>query len=338
MTGWRHRRFVRREEGTALLPALLVTALMAVVAVELVDQTRFAMMRTGNAERRDQAYWYALGARDYSESVILRAGTPDGEIMRPAEPWLAGPRTFEIEGGMLSGHVRDGNNCLNLNALAGPAPGSAEDHPVLKSQDMRAMFSVLLERAGIAPGVTEPLKAQIVDWTDADSYREPGGAEDQTYARFEPALRAANQPMSELEELLVLPVMTADLFAAVRPVLCVRPVSSQPPLNVNTLRLDQAVLLSALFEGRLSVGEAETVLLQRPPDGYESVAEFFAHPLIAALQPDPSLQEAVTLRTRWFEIDVAVQLAETRFALSELVELDQAGRLVRHHQRFGALQ
>lgn len=338
MTRWLRRRLGQREEGTALLTALLMTALMAVVAVELVDQTRFAMFRTGNGERRDQAYWYAMGARDFSESVLLRSGAPNREVMRPIEPWLGGPQTFPIEGGMLTGHVRDGNNCLNLNALTGVAPGEDDDPPVLTADDTRAMFSTVLERSGIPPGVIEALKAQIVDWTDANTYREPDGAEDEIYVRFDPPLRAANQPMSELEELLVLPAMTPELFAAVRPLLCVRPVAGQPPLNVNTLRLDQAVLLTALFEGRLSVGEAEAVLLQRPPAGYDAVSDFFDHPLIAALQPDPALHEAVTLRTRWFDIDVGVRLGETVFSLSETVELDQGGRLIRHYQRFGAIQ
>lgn len=338
MTGWLRKGLGQREEGTALLTALLMTALMAVVAVELVDQTRFAMFRTGNAERRDQAYWYAMGARDFSESVLLRSGAPSREVMRPGEPWLGGPQTFPIEGGVLTGHVRDGNNCVNLNALTGDGPNEGEDQPALTADEARAMFSIVLERTGIPPGVIEPLKAQIVDWTDANTYREPGGAEDEIYARFDPPLRAANQPMTELEELLVLPAMTSELFAAIRPLLCVRPVAGQPPLNVNTLRLDQAVLLTALFKGRLSVGEAEAILLQRPSRGYESVSDFFDHPLIAALQPDPVLHEAVTLRTRWFDIDVGVHLGETVFWLSETVELDRGGRLVRHYQRFGAIQ
>lgn len=339
MIGRLRKLFGQREEGTALLTALLMTALMAIVAVELVDQTRFAMFRTGNAERRDQAYWYAMGARDFSESVLLRSGAPDREIMRPAEPWLGGPQSFPIDGGTLTGHVRDGNNCFNLNALDAPAPDPGqEDQPVLTPDDTRAMFSVLLERSGIPPGIVEPLKDQIVDWIDTNTYREPAGAEDDIYARFDPPLRAANQSMTELEELLVLPVMTAELFAAVRPLLCVRPLDSQPPLNLNTLRLDQAVLLTALFGGELSVGEAEAVLLQRPPAGYESVAEFFAQPQIAALEPDPAFQETVTLRTRWFDIDVAVELGETRFTLSETAELSANGHLSRRYQRFGAVQ
>ena len=340
MRDWLVRKFAdRREEGTALLTAILMTAFMAVIAVSLIDQTRFALFRTANMDRRDQAYWYAMGARDFSESILLRSGPADRLVMRPQEPWLIGPRQFAIEGGQLRGHVRDGNNCLNVNALAGNA-GAAPEAPG-RGLDMRStqlMFSALLDRLGVAPDQIEPLKAQIIDWIDANTFQEAGGAEDQTYLGFEPPLRAANQPMVELEELRVLPVVTPGLYARISPYLCVRDQRTQPPLNVNTLQPDQAVLLSALFGGRLSVGDAEAVLLQRPPTGYEAAAELFDHPLIAALEPDLALRDAVTVRTQWFDIEVEVELGETAFSLSERVELTQDGRLRRHAQRFGAVQ
>lgn len=326
----------RREEGTALLTAILMTALMAVIAVELIDQTRFAIFRSANTNQRDAAYWYALGARDFSESVLLRSGPPGREVMRPVEPWRSGPQVFAIEGGTLTGEIRDGNNCLNLNAMAGSAP--EDEPPVLDADDVRTMFTVLLDRLGVPPDTTEPLKAQILDWIDPNTYREPGGAEDELYRAYTPPLRAANQPMVELEELLVLPAMTPELYAVLRPYLCVRPHASQPPLNLNTLRLDQAVLLSALFQGRLSLGDAEALVLQRPPAGYDSVAEFFDQPVIAALEPDLAMRQAVTLRTRWFDIDVAVALGETGFSLAETVELSEGGRLTRLSQRFGAVR
>ncbi|PWE17111.1 hypothetical protein DDZ18_10455 [Marinicauda salina] len=329
----------RREEGTALITAVLVTALMAVIAVELVDQTRFALFRTANVDRRDAAYWYAMGAREFSESVLLRSGPAEREVMRPVEPWLAGPQTFPIEDGALTGHIRDGNNCLNLNAMAGDgAEGAAGMEPGLTSEDVRVMFSVLLERLGADPGRIETLKAQIVDWIDEDAWREPGGAEDDAYRAFDPPLRAANQPMVEIEELLVLPAMTPELFERIRPFVCVRPDPRQPPLNLNTLQLEQAVLLTALFQGRLTVGDAEAVLLQRPAEGYDDVEAFFKHPAIVALEPELAMREAVTLRSRWFEIDVTVRLDETEFSLFQTSELTPDGRMLRLSQRFGAVR
>ncbi|TGY90384.1 general secretion pathway protein GspK [Marinicauda algicola] len=338
MRGLMKRLAGRREEGTALMTAILMTALMAVIAVELVDRTRFALFRTANADQRDEAYWYALGAREFAEGVILRSGPPGREVMRPGEAWAGDAQVFPIEGGTLVGEIRDGNNCLNLNALAGDGVEGEEERPALSAEDNRAMFSVLLERLGVPPDVIEPVKAQIVDWIDANTYREPRGAEDEVYRAFDPPLRAANQRLYEVEELLVLPAMTPQLFALIRPYVCVRDTSVQPPFNLNTLQLDQAVLLSALFQGRLSVGDAEAVLLERPPTGYESLDDFFARPVIAALEPDLALREAVTLRTRWFEIDVTVRLGETEFTLSELAELGPGGSMERRYQRFGAVR
>ena len=68
-------------------------------------------------------------------------------------------------------------------------------------------------------------------------------------------------------------------------------------------------------------------------DGLEPIRS-----LIAALEPDLALRDAVTVRTQWFDIEVEVELGETAFSLSERVELTQDGRLRRHAQRFGAVQ
>ena len=57
------------EQGTALIAALLLVALMAAVAVQLMDVTRFAAFRTAQIDQRTQAVWMARGARDLAEAL-----------------------------------------------------------------------------------------------------------------------------------------------------------------------------------------------------------------------------------------------------------------------------
>lgn len=321
----------RTDRGTALIAALLVVALMAAVAVELVDAARFATARTANIDRRDQAYWYALGAREFSEGLLARSAGGDVVVMRPEDPWARGARRFPIDGGVLVGEVRDGNNCLNLNAAvrAGPDGALAPDPRTL------ARLTALLEVLEIETSRIEPFKAQLVDWLDPDARPEPGGAEDGDYLAFDPPHRAANAMLSELDEIRVLPVMTPDFYDRIARFACVRPERVQPALNPNTLDLDEAALLSAWFGGALSLADAEAVLFRRPSSGYDDAAGFWADPAIAALEPSAEDLQEVSLRSRWFEIDVAVRLDGSGFSLESLVELDRGGRLRRHAQRFG---
>jgi len=322
------------ERGAALVAALMLVALMAAVSVQLVDLSRFAVFRTANASDRAEAYWSALGAREFAEGVVLE--TAREEVLRADLPWLREAQVFPIERGTITGRVRDGNNCLNINALA--VAGGGDEDAVSGSPDVeraRVMYDQLMRAIQAPPGAAQRLKAQIIDWIDADSRPEPGGAEDETYQRFTPPYRAANQRFSELEELLALPEMTPEFYAALSPWLCVRPAGAQPELNVNTLRIDQAPLLAAVFDGRLSPSDAEAVLFRRPPRGYDAVEDFWADPLIARIELEGPEREAITVTSRWFEMSVEVELGDGRFTLSQLAELTDGGALYRHHQRFG---
>ncbi len=324
----------KSERGTALIAALLLVALMAAVSVQLVDMARFAVFRTSHIDIRSQNYWQALGAREFAEGVLQR-GMQDS-VMASNLAWLNEPQVFTTDTGLVSGTITDANNCLNVNALA--LSGEVEDEQDLRTEleRVRDRFDVLMDRIGAPPGQSRSLKAQIIDWIDSDTRPEPSGAEDRTYQSFDPPYRAANRPMAELDELLVLPDMTPDFYAALEPWLCALPTWVQPPLNVNTLTLEQAPLLAAAFSARLDVTDAERVLFRRPPQGYDALEDFFADPVIEQLELDGVDQAAVTLRSQWFAMVVSVRSEGSRYTVSQLVELDEGNRISRHQQRFGS--
>lgn len=328
------------EQGTALIAALLLVALMAAVAVQLMDVTRFAAFRTAQIDQRTQAVWMARGARDLAEAAFLNAGEPGREVMRPNELWLAGPVVFPIENGQVVGEIHDRNNCLNINALVAIEQNErdTQDGETGESdvQRLREAFLRVSTEIGAPAAEAEALLAQITDWIDADQSTEPGGAEDRTYAAYAPPYRAANQPFVELEELRALPVMTPPLYDLYQPWLCVLPVTDQPPLNMNTLSLDQGPLLAALLDADLNPRDAETLLFRRPPAGYDSLDEVWSDPLIAELELTDAEKTRLALRSQWFEVEVSVRLAETRFQMTELAQLSEGGNLRRRSQRFGA--
>lgn len=49
----------------ALLTVLLLVAVMAAVAVLVLDDIRFSVRRTMNAETQSQAQWYAAGPKPW---------------------------------------------------------------------------------------------------------------------------------------------------------------------------------------------------------------------------------------------------------------------------------
>ncbi len=325
-----------KDQGAALIAALLLVALMAALSVQLVDLTRFAVFRTGHLDTRAGAYWQALGAREFAESVLQRG--VDGEVMRSDLAWLSEPQVFPTETGVITGMIKDQNNCFNVNALAQTRSEDGDGDPAQQVTRAHRMFDVLMDEISIPPGSARTLRVQIGDWIDADTRPEPGGAEDLTYQVFDPPYRTANTAMAQLDELMALPEMTPGFYASLQPWLCALPASLQPEINLNTLRLDQAPLLAAALQGKIDAAQAEALLFRRPPQGYDALEQFWGDPLLANLELDAQDRAAFTLRSRWFEMEVQVRFEEARFNLTQLVELEQNERVVRHRQHFGPIQ
>tara|TARA_R110000868_G_scaffold2384_9_gene17772 strand:+ start:7622 stop:8614 length:993 start_codon:yes stop_codon:yes gene_type:complete len=322
-----------RERGAALISALLLVALMATVATALATDLRFSMRRSANMEVRDQAYWYALGARDFTEALISRALDNPDRTFRPDAEWLQGASVYPISQGQLSGRIHDGNNCFNLNSLvAGDGRGNRSVVP-----GQQALFERIMATAGLPAGLAAGIAAEAADWIDSDQRPLALGAEDDVYEARLPAYRSGNTLMAEREELLALAAMTPDAYRLIAPLVCTRPEAAPLALNINTLQADELPLLMALFDGRLTRTAAEGVLLQRPADGYGDIEEFWSQPAIAGLDPDAGLREAVGLVSTYFEIEIEIAYAGTRFGLGETVMSAGGGRLQRLSTRFGSV-
>ena len=60
------------ESGTVLLTTLLIMAVMAAVAVAIIDDIRFAVKRMSNVNDYAQLDWYVKGAEDL-RAVMFKA-------------------------------------------------------------------------------------------------------------------------------------------------------------------------------------------------------------------------------------------------------------------------
>ena len=86
---------LKGREGMALLTVLLLVAVMAAVAVLVLDDIRFSIRRTMNAETQEQAQWYAAGAESLARrqidrlrdspviGALISAQVPKGSVVAP---------------------------------------------------------------------------------------------------------------------------------------------------------------------------------------------------------------------------------------------------------------
>lgn len=323
-------RFDISERGASLVSALLLVAVMSALAMSLVTDLRFSMRRSANLEVRDQAYWYALGAREFAEISIERAMQAPDDTLRPDADWLTGPRIFPITDGQLVGRVRDASNCFNLNSLV-----TAEANGLLiANPQQRRRFEALLQAIGLPVQQSASIAAELTDWLDSDQRPVLSGAEDDTYIGAGRGYRTGNTLLAEPEEMLALASMTALVYGQIEPFVCAHPVVENIPLNINTLQFDEAPLLVAMFEGQISRTTADGILIQRPPDGFATMDLFWGLEVFETVEVATEHRQAISRTSKYFQIEVDVLYAGARFTLSELVEW--RGGVRRLTQRYGS--
>src|SRR3546814_6468290 len=116
---------------------------------------------------------------------------------------------------------------------------------------------------GIDPALAASIAAAAADWIDTDDRPLPDGAEDDTYARAAIPYRTANRFVADASELRAMRGVTPAIYATLRPWICALPTSDLSPINVNTLRPDQAPLIAMLAPEQLSIGDARRAIAAR---------------------------------------------------------------------------
>ncbi len=313
-----------RERGAALLTVLLLVAVMAVIASTALERLALATRMTGNGGAMDQARAYADAGMDMARLRIgdLVASNPAKVTL--AGGWLGTPQPLPVPGGIATARVTDGGNCFNLNSVvSGTSEAAMQARPIGIAQ-----FEALLQALGVDARQAQSAAASLADWIDSDSVPQPGGAEDEVYARAERPYRAANRLMVDPSELRAVAGITPAIYDIVRPWVCALPVTDLSPINVNTLLPDQAPLFAMLLPGQLSVGQARQYLAQRPQDGYGSVKQFWDLAARSGITPMQEVASQVKMTTAFFGVEVSVNVGGTELVERSLIDARQSPALL----------
>ncbi len=166
---------VQRQQGVALITALLITALVTVIAVAMASAQQLDIRRTANIMDTDRAYVFALGVESWAKQILKR-DLQNSQMDDLTENWAVVLPPLSVEGATVSGHIVDMTGRFNLNNLV--QGGKANPLAVQR-------FQRLLTAVGLNPD----LALAVVDWIDPDSQASfPMGAEDSEYMNLTPAL------------------------------------------------------------------------------------------------------------------------------------------------------
>jgi general secretion pathway protein K len=311
------RPIPKSERGAALLAVLLLVAVTGAIAAAAMEGLRLSRAVAANAAALDQARAFADGVEQLTlltidDQVAQNPGrtTLDGG-------WNGAVRRIPMPGGAIAEiRVRDGGNCFNVNSVVeGEAQSALIRRPSGVSEFMGLMIAL-----GAGEGDARRIAEAAADWVDSDTVPGPGGAEDEAYASGPEPYRTANALFAEPGELRALAGMTPDLYRRLSPFLCALPVSDLAPINLNTLGPEQAPLLAMLAPGQLGLERARNVLAARPAGGWGSQVEFWRLDAMSGLAIPLDVQLQPQLRTRWFALDLRVQVGDSEYDETALAD------------------
>lgn len=290
-----------RQQGTALITAILVVALATAIAASLTWDLFLDQRRAFGRVAVDQGLMYGLGAESWARQ-ILREDAEDNNVDHPREPWAMQIAPLPIEGGQIQGRIEDLNGRFNLNNLV-DAAGATDPQAV---EGFRRLLMVL--------ELDTRLADRLADWIDRDLEPNfPDGAEDSEYLSRTPPFRTANRPITSVSEiLLVYPELGQTGYARLRPYVTALPRGTR--ININTARPEVLLTTSENFGPR----EAERIALDRPDDGWESLEQ------LGDMIPQDA-RGALGVGSDWFRLSVRADIGTHRFTMYSLLHREPGG-------------
>ncbi len=323
------------QRGIALIAVLLLLVFVLTIVGGLFYRHQIHIQKVTRTLVGEQAVLLLLGAESWARSVLLRDAR-HSEVDHLEENWAEDLPPMPVEGGVVTGCLRDLQGLYNLNGLGDYTANTWSDE--LEEEwrsgprtSRRVFFRELLVHLGLE--ASDQRIAAVVDWIDPDAWLvSPDSAEDNEYLLLDPPYRAANQPIGDLSELGL--VMGFGREDVVRLAPWVNTVPEAVPLNVNTAPLPVLAALSPLLEP----SSAEALARQRP---FESADAFYqalsatlgetVETLRGAIPP-----ELVDVESAWFALEADIRVAGVRLAYHSVIHRqgDNASRVLRRTVNF----
>lgn len=262
--------------GAALVVAMLLTALGAAIATQMIVPLSGWLDREYRARDTQASYTLADAAASWAITV-LAADARLGPLDHYGELWATPLTPTPVEGGTIEGRITDLQAQFNLNSLAPRG---------VKSAANIALAKTLFAKAGVAPALVDTL----ADAIDKDDVADDGQSERQRYGQ---ALR--NSPLRDIADLFDVPGFTDATARALSEVVVVLPDAS--PINANTA---SAALIAAAFP-RATQGDLEKAMLRRAQQPFSSPND------LATILAQPPLDGVFSTNTQYFAVSAVIR-------------------------------
>jgi len=276
-------RSLRSQRGIVLVTAILIVVIIAGVAATLGLAQQVWLRQTENFVDRAQADSLRYSAIHWVAILLVREDK-DKQVDSLDELWAKQLPPLPSEGGLITVSISDAQSLFNLNNLV-------RNKNVPSTEDI-GIFQRLLSAQGIDPALTQAL----IDWIDSGMDAGPGGAEDPDYLSLPTPYRAANQPLTSIDELHLIKGFTPAVVEKLRPLVTVLP--NPTSINVNTVI---EPVLAAMFVN--PPAGLDAVLRNRANQPFKTIDDFKKQ-----FPPGTPFPNGIGTNTGYFLVNIGVRV------------------------------
>lgn len=322
-----------KQKGVALIVVLLIVAMVVIIATNITGRNQLSMRRTLNLAQYDQAYWYAMSAEELAKKILKQdLDDSEGRVHRQ-QYWAMADVVFSADVGEIGGNISDMRSCFNLNALSVATKEVENGQP--KMSLAAKQYKALLVALGMDDFAADRLTQTLKDYVDEDSVSSPFGAEDAEYESRNVPYRAANTLMNHRSELRAVMGYTQEIYLKLLPYICVIPGNDRQLLNVNTLEVEQAALLAGMLDNQISVGEAESVINQRPADGFGKLEDFYESSSVSSIKWEEAMKSSFTIDSQYFLLAAGARVDTATFRMESVLKKGSGNKMDVITRQFG---
>jgi general secretion pathway protein K len=305
-------RGARRQQGMAVVSALIVVAAVAALTTGLFLRQTSMVRQVENDQARVQARWLLTGGLDWARLVIGESLRREG-IVHDGQLWTLPIQDTRLEHGsdgpaaVFSGHIEDEQGKFNLYNVSKNG---------LILPDQVAVLQRLLAGLGVRDDLGQRLAQQVAMTQPVKAVTSPDGA----------IISQSSDPLAPMprgvEDLAALLQVQPAVREAMTRTMTLLPAATE--INVNTA---PAEVLAAL-EPKLSLAQARALVAERERGTWFNDAADFANHLSGLGIPDAA--PAVTTTSAWFSATGIVVYQRARVSMRALIQSggDQSTNIV----------
>ena len=336
------KKLKNKNEGVALITALLVVSLATIMAVALTSRQYIDIRRTGNMMQSDQAYLDAIASETFVGQLLANlrsSGVSKFDNISDFDTALLGlSSNMSSEERIVTVQAAYPESLFNVNTLV-----DKNDKPDEDQQEIyRRLLKSVLEDVGGDVGQVDSLISSLIDWIDENEESRIDGAEDSNYEGKDPPYKAANRMLSSISELRLIEGYTDELLDGI-PADEENEIEAIPGLLMYVAALpDRDTTLNINFMSRKLIRSLSAYMEESMIDElingqpYESVGEFEKNPTLDSIKTsDPAnwkklikeIENAdLEMQSSYFVIKSSVTVGKTTVNLNSLIYVNTSGQ------------